>query len=207
MITQEDIRKTLLYKYKFATPLPEMCKNSKRCMKILTNNSEDNEYITLMRLPEIEYANSNITMPPEANLTKIEETILSKTSLDFSILKRTSSTPHSALVNKKQRTSPILKSLSNHLVAPFSESRTLTSSLKNKNLQVNSVSKSVKFLGSRTTRRIADNEKYIDKEEQIENEEVENETENKTINVKLFLNEDDDDDVNKNTLETNESIS
>jgi hypothetical protein len=185
-------------------------------MKILSSQTEDSEYINLMKLPEIEYQNPNITMPTELNPSSKNEdiTLLSKTSLDFSILKRTSSTPQSIISNKKQRNSPILKSLCNKLVAPYSEVKEsyLPSSLKRKSFNTNSVSKSVKFLGSKTTRRISENERYIDKEEVLDVDDAENEEqkkENKTLNVNLFLNDEEDestkDKVDNHSSQTNVS--
>jgi hypothetical protein len=156
-----------------------------------------------MRLPNVEYQNSYITAPVEINQNKIEDTILSKSSLDFSILKRTSSTPQSVVSHKKQRTSPILKSLSNNLIASEARLSCLPSSLK-KTVNPNSVSKSVKFLGSRTTRRISENDRYTDKEEVLDNEIANENDNNNTVNVKLFLNDEEEDEDKTKTDQENE---
>jgi hypothetical protein len=99
-------------------------------------------------------------------------------------------------------------------VAPYSEVKEsyLPSSLKRKSFNTNSVSKSVKFLGSKTTRRISENERYIDKEEVLDVDDAENEEqkkENKTLNVNLFLNDEEDestkDKVDNHSSQTNVS--
>jgi len=158
-----------------------------------------------MRLPDFEYQNLNITAPVEINhMNKIEDAILSKTSLDFSILKRTSSTTQSVVSHKKQRTSPILKTLSNNLAASEARLSCLPSSLK-KTANPSSVTKSVKFLSSRTTRRISENDRYTDKEEVLENNDVENEKDNNnTVNMKLFLNDEEEDENKTKNATDNE---
>ena len=64
----------------------------------------------------------------------------------------------------------------------------------------NSVSKSVKFLGSRTTRRISENDRYTDKEEVLDNEN----DNNNTVNVKLFLYDEEEDEDKTKTDQENE---
>ena len=171
--TLADIKESAEFQYKSETSLSDLCKNSKRCLKIL-NQTTDEDHILMMRLPEIENLDptSNISVNKgdlfKSKLSKQIEastpSILSKTLLTNSLLKRKSSTPQNILMNTKQDIS-VFKSLAN-IPATDAKVRVLHSALKAS--KANSVAKSVKFNSSRYSRLFdKDDQKYVDNEEKL----------------------------------------
>lgn len=148
----------------------------------------------MMSLPQIENldSTSNISVQKGDYKSKLSNqieactpSILSKTLLANSLLKRKSSTPQNILMNSKQELT-VFKSLAN-ISATDSKVRVLTSALKVS--KSNSVAKSVKFNSSRYSRLFdKEDQKYVDNEEKIVEPEAR----------KLF-------DENEDELETSET--
>ena len=153
-------------------------------MKLL-DKSDDDEYIKLMRLPDIDHINANTKLAaPAGHVTlakhvgAVTPSVLSKSLLTSSLLKRKSSTPQTnALLSKKQQFTMANEGLSTQTItASESKVRVLTSALKaNSNSTTQSVTKSVKFQASRYTRFISENQNYVDNEEIEEQFELDHE--------------------------------
>jgi hypothetical protein len=107
-ITMNDLKEVASFQYKFTVPFKELCKNSKRCSQLL-NEKDDLEYIEILKLPELEFLNTNITIATNGSqkivgqeltnlisnsMTPIHQSQLSKSSLQSSLKKRKASTPH-----------------------------------------------------------------------------------------------------------------
>ena len=182
IINANDLRVAKSFQYIFKVPFKDLCKGSKRCLKLL-DNENDIDYLNILKLPEIESFNSNIKAPlnnlsNNYNLTQnLGNTGESMTPFNFSktlplsSLKKhisTTSTPQSMIVNKvltKILPTPITK----HLQANCdSQSRILTSSLKVTKNSTQSVTKSVKFQLKKYTREISnENKEYNEYEDEI----------------------------------------
>lgn len=185
IINANDLRSTRSFQYIFKVPFKDLCKSSKRCLRLL-DATNDIDYLNILKLPEIESFASNIKAPLNnlsnnynnlsENMGNIAESMtpynLSKT-LALSSLKKhisTTSTPQSVIVNKvltKVLPTPISKQLQTNC---DSQSRVLTSSLKLTKNATSSVTKSVKFQLKKYTREISnENKEYNEYEDEIAN--------------------------------------
>ena len=234
IITVNDLKEVSNFQYKFTVPLKELCKNSKRCSRLL-NEKDDLEYLELLKLPELEFLNTNITIATNGSqkivgqeltnlisntMTPMQQTPLSKSSLQSSLKKRKASTPfmknnldedleleHPSTPTNIIAANVIIQNNNNNNNKFISQSefksRVLTSSLKLSKNVSNSVSKSVKFKLVKYTREISDeNKDYRDNEQNIEEEIEEQQLEEEVVvQVKnsdserrqLFLDEEDED--------------
>ncbi|RMZ96363.1 hypothetical protein BpHYR1_002876, partial [Brachionus plicatilis] len=184
------------FEYKFSLPLKEVCKNSKRCLNLLTS-PDDIDYINLLKFADSEDMQSThrAKIPNE-----ITNTVWSETpSREFSASackKRKASTPHPNHIKHMIRLeTPEPKPLAKHVFMSECTDRILTSALKSKSI-AQSVSKSVKFKSTRITREFT-NDNVFDREEEEKRDDLEND-ENAAKRLEF------DDDSEKSTMADSE---
>jgi hypothetical protein len=206
IINSADLRASKSFQYIFKVPFKELCKSSKRCLKLL-DTTDDIDYLNILKLPEIETFASNIKAPLNnlsnnynnlsQNLGNLADSMtpynFSKT-LPVSSLKKyisNTSTPQSVIVNKvltKVLPTPIAKQ---NEINCNSQTRILTSSLKVTKNSASNVTKSVKFELKKYTREISDENKiYNEYEDDIPNLTDENAEKNdKAVERKQLFSE------------------
>ncbi|CAF0881237.1 unnamed protein product [Brachionus calyciflorus] len=180
-------REVAAFEYKFTIPLKELCKNSKRCLKLL-DAIEDSHYINMLKFPEIELSeNTNLATPSHVKIgLELTNIMLMETPtrsiLSSAIKKRKASTPHP---NHYKPETPNEKQQVKHVFMSENKERILTSALKASKSVTQSVTKSVKFRTTRLTREFK-NDNVYDREEQIENNFMEEEDQDNQENIPNF---------------------
>ena len=163
----------------------------------MLESSVDYDYISLMKMPDQENTGlSNEIRRPSLSMTP-SSGLKSSINLNSSMKKRKCSTPQEIGNSaKKHQPSPgILKTLSNQISATDAKSRVITSALRITR-NSGSITKSVKFNASKFTRRIT-NEKYEDREEEVNSKEDSEQQENTNERRKLFIEDEETEQVEK----------